>query len=123
MRSDPVLKSWYKKINKKFFDDQLTNNVCVRWANATEEGDKRWEEKYFGAAKRCEDGKHEYEIIMSREMNKPAATRFTTLAHEMCHIASGLRDDHGPAFSVWHETLTIKGFFTKGAVRKGFTIF
>jgi hypothetical protein len=124
MRSNPALKRWYRTINKKYFDSKLTNNVCVRWANDDDDGDvSRFEEKVFGWADRADDGYHEYVIVMSKKLNKAEPTKLTTLAHEMCHIATELRDEHGPAFSAWHEHLTARGFFTKGALRKGLTIF
>ncbi len=124
MRSDPVLRKWYKKINKRFFDNQLPDNVCVRWANEEDDGETaKFEDKFFGWADRAGDNYHEYVIVLSKELNKQASTRLTTLAHEMCHIATDLKDNHGPAFSAWHEHLVVKGFFTKGALVKGLTIF
>ena len=123
MRSDPTLKRWYRKINAKYFENQLPNNVCVRWAEPEEDDEENWEDKYFGSADVANDGRHKYEIIMSRKLNKKAAVRLTTLAHEMVHIATELKDDHGPVFSAWHMRLTARGFFTKGALRKGLTIF
>ena len=124
MKSDPVLKKWYRTINKRFFDNTLTNSVCVRWANEDDDGDlSKCEDRFFGWADKCQDGHHEYVIVLSKSMNVHASTRLTTLAHEICHIASGLKDSHGPAFSVWHEHLVARGFFTKGALIKGLTIF
>jgi hypothetical protein len=124
MRSNPALKSWYRKINKKFFDNQLTNNVCVRWANEDDDGEvSKFEEKFFGWADVADDGKHEYVIVLSKKLNVPKSTRLTTLAHEMVHVATNLRDNHGEAFSEWHKVLTEKGFFEKGKLVKGLTIF
>lgn len=122
MRSDTTLKKYYKLINKKFFENQLPNNVCIRWANE-EEDEEGFEEKYFGVADYAADGYHKYVIIMSRGLNRPVSTRMSTLAHEMIHIATELRDNHGPAFDKWHKTLTERGLFKKGALRKGLTLF
>ena len=121
MQSDPTLKKWYKYINKKFFHNELTNKVCVRWSN--EDDEDQFEEKYFGTADKANDGYHEYEIVMSRELNKSASTRMATLAHEMIHVATELRDNHGPVFERWRQTLSDRGLFKKGAVRKGLTLF
>jgi|SRR5271154_7064094 len=124
MRSDPVLKKWYKKINKKFFKNQLTNNVCVRWANEDDDGETaKFEEKFFGWADKANDNYHEYVIVLSKKMNKPASTRLLTLSHEMCHIASELKDNHGPAFEQWRQYIADRGVFKKGALVKGLTIF
>ena len=122
MRSDRTLKRWYNFINHKFFLDELPSNVCVRWSNEDDDPDG-FEDKYFGIAQHADDGRHKYEIVLSHKMNIPASTRLTSLAHEMCHIATELKDNHGPAFSAWHMRLTARGFFTKGACRKDLTIF
>jgi len=39
------LKRWYNLINKKFFDNQLPTNTCVRWINELEQ--EKFEEMYF----------------------------------------------------------------------------
>lgn len=96
--------------------------MCVRWADEDEDGEG-FEERYFGVADRANDGYHSYVIIMSRVLNRPAMTRFSTLGHEMIHVATELRDNHGPAFAKWHQILTDRGFFKKGALRKGLTLF
>jgi hypothetical protein len=122
LRSDKTLKKYYRLINKKFFENQLPDNVCVRWADEDEDGEG-FEERYFGIADRANDGYHEYVIVMSRSLNRPAVTRLSTLAHEMCHIATELRDNHGPAFERWRQTIADRGIFKKGALRKGLTLF
>jgi hypothetical protein len=124
MRSNPALKSWYRKINKKFFDNQLTNNVCVRWVNEEDDGEAtRCEEKFFGWADVANDGVHEYVIVLSKKLCEPKSTRLLTLSHEMCHIASALKDDHGPAFEQWRQYIGDRGIFKKGALVRGLTIF
>lgn len=123
MRSDPTLKRWYRFLNKKFFNNELTNQVCVRWMNDDDETKEyRCHERYFGWAEIAE-GRHQYVIVLSRLKNPGNTAKLATLVHEMCHIATGLRDDHGPAFSEWHESLTARGLFRKGAVLKGLTLF
>lgn len=123
MKSDPTLKKWYRRINKKFFENQLPNNVCVRWAEGFEEDDANWEDKYFGSADKVDNDAHSYEIVLSRVKNEAASIRMLTLAHEMCHIATDCKDDHGPVFEEWRQYISDRGFFKKGAVRKGLTIF
>lgn len=124
MQSDKTLKYWYRKINKRFFENQLPNNVCVRWANEDDnEEEDRCEEKYNGWTEHSEDKRHSYVIVLDRECKKDAFLRFNTLVHEMIHIATGLKDDHGAVFSAWHEKLTTKGLFKKGVFRKGWTLF
>ena len=121
MRSDPTLKKWYKKINKRFFDNKLTDNVCVRWANEKEA--EYYEEKYFGWMNVAEDGYHEWVIILSRSKAGTPSIKLLTLAHEMCHVATKMKDDHGPAFEQWREYIADRGIFKKGALVKGLTIF
>jgi hypothetical protein len=124
MRSDPTLKKWYRLINKKFFDGQLTNSVCVRWANEDDDDEEeKCEEKCFGWADKADDSRHEYVIVLSRVKINSLSVKLLTLAHEMCHIATGVRDDHGPAFEYWREHIGDRGIFKKGALVKGLTIF
>jgi hypothetical protein len=131
MKSDRTLLSWYKRINKRFFDGACPENVCVRWADPETETQYRWEEKWFGEAAFCEkdpkkpnyDPTHEFQIVMSRELNQKWIVKISTLVHEMIHLATNLKDDHGPAFSQWHEHITERGIFRKHALRKGMTLF
>ena len=121
MRSDPTLKKHYNFINKKFFLNELPRNVCVRWSNE-EDDEGGFEDKYFGIAEYAKDGYHKYEIVMSRKMNLPASSRMLTLVHEMIHIATALKDNHGPVFEAWWGVLYDRGILKKGAIRKGITI-
>lgn len=124
MKSDKTLKFWYRAINRKFFGNQLTNNVCVRWANEEDiDEDKRCEEKYFGWAGEMREGRHKYEIVLSRKKINSRSTKLLTLAHEMCHIATELKDDHGDAFERWRQIISDRGFFKKHALIHGLTIF
>lgn len=124
MRSDPTLRKWYRKINLRFFSNQLPDEVCVRWADEHEEAeDANWEHRYFGAADLAHDGRHSYVIIMSRKKNTSRSLKLATLAHEMCHIATELKDDHGPAFERWRQYIGDRGIFKKHAVYKGLTLF
>lgn len=119
MRSDKTLKKWYRFLNHKFFHNELPDDVCVRWSDEDEDGEG-FEERYFGVADKI-DGK--YVIVLSRELNKSFMVRISTLAHEAIHIATGLKDNHGPAFDRYHKLLTERGLFKKGAIRKNLTLF
>ena len=121
VKSDKTLKRWYRRINKRFFDNQLTNNVCVRWANEAEAA--HFEEKYFGWMNVAEDGFHKWCIVLSREKCSSQSVKLLTLAHEMCHVFTGMRDDHGPAFEKAREYIADRGIFKKHALVKGLTIF
>jgi len=125
MRSDPCLKRWYRKINKRFFDNELPSDVCVRWADPDEEEEVEWEEKYFGWATPADadNSYHSYVIILSRDRRNSVVDKLATLAHEMVHVATDCRDDHGPAFDDWHKRLTYNGLFKKHALIRGATLF
>lgn len=122
MKSDRTLLKWYKKINKKFFDNYLPNNVLVRWANSEEESNE-WEDKYFGEASYLDNNYHLWQIVLSRYRNDKACTKLSTLAHEMIHIATNGADDHGPAFEKWRQYISDRGFFKKHALIKNLTTF
>lgn len=127
MQSDRTLRKWYRYMNRRFFDNELPDNVCVRWADETEEKEVQWEQKYFGWADKCRgkyaDGYHTHYIVLSRVKNVSASLRLSTLAHEMIHIATDIRDDHGPAFERWRELIAERGIFKKHAVHKNTTLF
>jgi hypothetical protein len=127
VRSDKQLKRWYNLINKKFFNNELPNNVCVRWINETEH--EKFEEKYFawtsnkGDIPEADRGRHKYAIIISKTKNPGKTAVLASLAHEMCHVATEMRDDHGPAFEAQRKRLSDRGAFKKGAILAGLTIF
>jgi hypothetical protein len=125
VKSDRTLLKWYRLINKKFFDGACPDRVCVRWAEPDEDREPRWEKKYFGEASRSEDaeGHHDYQIVMSKPLNKQWIVRISTLVHEMIHLATDLKDDHGPAFEHWRQYVSDRGIFKKHALRKGSTLF
>lgn len=123
MRSDRTLLKWYRKINRRFFDGTCPDNVCVRWATDIEENDRRWEDKYFGGAGRSDDGYHEWDLCLSRKLNKKLSQKLSSIAHEMIHIATEQRDDHGPAFEKWRVHISERGIFKKHALVKDLTIF
>lgn len=125
MRSDRTLLKWYKVINKRFFDGACPERVLVRWEDPElEHRGKRWEDKYFGEASIVtDDPDHDFQIVMSKALNNSWSVKISTLVHEMIHLATHLKDNHGPAFSKWHEHLTEKGIFRKHTLRKGFTLF
>lgn len=116
--------AWYKRINRRFFDGACPDRVCVRWASEDEEKEMKWEEIYFGWAQKVEGSRyHDYEIVMSRSLNEKWMVRMSTLVHEMVHLATNLKDDHGPAFEYWRQYVSDKGIFKKHALRKGRTLF
>ena len=134
MRSDKVLLHWYGVINKKFFGGELPNDVCVRWGNDAEEREIKWEEKYYGwTTQNPKDGHdpkhHSYTIVLSRRQLTsstrcyPHSAILGTLAHEMIHVATQLRDNHGPTFEQWRQIIGDRGIFKKHALVKGLTIF
>lgn len=121
MRSDPTLRKWYRIINRKFFANELPDRVLVRWAD--HEFERKWESAYFGWAGRVKSIRHDYEIVLSRQHNTKASARLSTLAHEMCHIATGLKDSHGDAFEKQRQCIAERGIFRKHALHKNLTIF
>jgi hypothetical protein len=124
MRSDRTLLRWYKTINKRFFDGACPERVCVRWIEPENDTQYKWETTYFGEASHLtDDSYHDYLIIMSRINNKKWTTRISTLVHEMVHLATDLKDDHGPAFEQWRQHVADRGIFRKHALRKDYTLF
>lgn len=121
MRSNRSLKNWYDLLNKKFFNGELTSNVCVQWGDEQDEYEDI--DKYYGVADKGSDGYHDYIILLNRDKCSDALTMLTTMAHEMIHIFTGLKDDHGPAFERGRQMIADRGFFKKGAVRRGLTMF
>ena len=124
MKSDRTLLGWYTYINERFFDGVCPDRVCVRWADPEETESRTWEKKYFGeASEAMDDEYHDFQIVMSKPLNKQWIVRISTLVHEMIHLATGLKDDHGPAFERWRVKLGNRGIFKKHALRKGYTLF
>jgi hypothetical protein len=122
-RSDATLKRYYKLINRKFFHNELLNNICCRYANDDDEDDEPGcQSRYYGWCVPAY-GPHKYTIVLSRIKNPGWPAKLSTLAHEMIHCVLDLKDDHGPAFSAWHEKLTERGLFRKNAVLHGLTLF
>lgn len=126
MKSDRTLLRWYRRINKRFFDGACPDKVCIRWADPDNDKEKSLlEEKYFGWATTAEKGDpyHDYQILMCKSLNKKWSVKISTLVHEMVHLATNLRDDHGPAFERWRQYIADRGIFKKNALRKGMTLF
>lgn len=117
MRSDRTLKRWFLHINKKFFYGELPTNVIVRWALPGEEKDIACTERLF------KDAKHSYEILINREKATTNSIKLESLVHEMIHVATHYRDNHGPLFEDWRVKLGERGVFKKGALLRGITIF
>ena len=116
MQSDRTLKKWYSVINKKFFFGELPANVIVRWALPDEERDIACTEKLAGK-------KHSYELLLNREKIKTQSQKLSSLLHEMIHVATHFRDQHGPLFEEWRTKLGERGAFRKGALVKGVCLF
>jgi hypothetical protein len=116
MRSDRTLKTWYNRINKRFFYDELPANVIVRWAESGEEKDIACTERLVGK-------KHSYEILLNRDKNPTPSIKLASLVHEMVHLATHYTDSHGPLFDEWRAKLGERGVFKKGALLKGITLF
>jgi hypothetical protein len=126
VRSDRTLKAWYNKINRKFFDNQLPKNTCVRWINELEQ--EKFEEMYFAWTSNIEgteqdDKIHKYVIVISKNKNPGKTAVLATLIHEMIHVSTEMRDDHGPAFEEKRQMISDKGIFKKHALLRGLTIF
>ena len=132
MKSDRILLRWFKRINKRFFDGACPERVCVRYARPGEEK-REIEEKYFGWAdkrgtetwstheKNCPHCLHDFEIVLDE--TSPWESILSTLAHEMIHLATNMKDDHGPAFEQWRQYISDRGIFKKHALYKGRTLF
>jgi len=124
VKSDRTLLGWYTYINERFFHGACPDRVCVRWADPEETESRTWETKYFGeASEAMDDEYHDYQIVMSKPLNKQWIVRISTLVHEMIHLATDLKDDHGPAFEHWRQYVSDRGIFKKHALRKGSTLF
>ncbi len=122
VKSDRTLKKHYDRINKRFFLGELPQNTCVRWLDIDED-EGQLEDKLFGYTDHANDGYHKYQIVLSKKMCGPASSRMTTLIHEMIHVCTGMRDDHGEAFERVRQMLSDRGIYKKGAVIRGLTIF
>ena len=122
MKSNRALKKHYDRINKRFFLGELPQDTCVRWLDPDED-EGILEEKLFGYAALADDGYHKYQIVLSRTLNGPASTKFTTLVHECIHLYLNLRDDHGEAFERVRVMLSERGIYKKNALIKNATIF
>jgi len=118
-QSDPTLKKWYNEINRKFFKNKLPAEVLVRYA--APDGKAK---KTIASADVSKDGVHKYEIRLNPRLKTMSLTlSLSALAHEMAHVATELKDDHGPAFDRWFKKLSNRGLFKKGALRKDITLF
>ena len=124
MRSDRTLKAWYREINSRYFDSELPDNVCVRWVNEDDlDEDERIEEKASGFSQKLSGDSHYAQVVLSNDLRKARCQRLAVLVHEMIHVATDFRDDHGEAFERWRVRLAQRGIFKKGAVLRGVTLF
>lgn len=115
-KSNRALKAWYTLINKRFFYDELPSNVIVRWAEPGEEKD-------IASAGRAENKRYSFVIVLNAEKITTKSIKLSSLLHEMIHLATGYRDDHGPKFEAWRVKLGERGAFLKGALIKGVSLF
>lgn len=124
MQSNRALKFWFRAFNKRFFDGELPDNVCVRWMDETDlEEDEKCEENYNGFCFAEKHGRHCAVIVLNTELKKDKGRLLSVLAHEMLHVKLKFRDSHGPAFERERLKLSDKGFFCKSAVLEGLTLF
>ena len=125
MRSDKTLKKRYNNINRRFFHNVLPSNICVRWVCEEDlDENEELEEDYSGLAwKEDRASRHYGTIVISNNLRNDWRLAMAILVHEMCHVATDFRDEHGPAFELWRQTIGDRGIFRKGAIYKGLTIF
>lgn len=98
----------------------------MRYSN--EEEQEKFEDKYFAWTSNIkntdqDDHYHEYVIIISKNKNPGWTAIVASLVHEAIHVATKMRDDHGPAFEAQRQKISDRGIFKKGAILKGLTIF
>jgi hypothetical protein len=123
VQSNRTLRRYYCAINRKFFNNELPDNVCVRYADDEDfdEG-KPCAEILYGWCDKG-DGRHVYQIAISKFKCPGSTAIVATLLHEMCHVYLQLRDDHGPAFERCRQMIADRGAFKKNAILPGLTIF
>jgi|SRR5580698_2836378 hypothetical protein len=114
-KSTPELKRWYRKLNRMFFGGTLPDNVIVRWDAS--------EPDVACTAKRDKDDPTAYVIGFNRKKNPTKSLLLSAMLHEQVHVATDLKDNHGPLFDAWHKKLVKRGAFKKGAVLKDVTLF
>lgn len=114
--SNRALKAWYVRINKRFFYGELPSNVIVRWSETGEEKD-------IAGTGRAQNKRYSFVIALNRQKITTRSIKLSTLLHEMIHVATKYRDEHGYAFEAWRVKLGERGAFLKGALIKGVTLF
>jgi len=89
-RTPQFLKSKYREINRKFFDNSLPP-VRIEWADLTEY-------KYLGETYRENNGR--FVVLVDRRTNLRDEDLQDTVFHEMCHVATWRHEDdpHGSSF-------------------------
>jgi len=89
-RTPQFLKSKFRKLNHKFFDNSLPP-VRIEWADLTEYN-------YLGETYRDDDGT--FVVLVDRRTNLRDEDLQDTVFHEMCHVATWRHEDdpHGSAF-------------------------
>jgi|ERR1039458_2261629 hypothetical protein len=111
------LRAWYERINAKFFYGELPANVIVRWT-APEDN-----ENDIAAVHAADNKRYSWIIILNAKKISTKSQLLSSLLHECIHVATGNRDCHGSVFSEWHQKLTDRGAFRKGALIKNVTLF
>ena len=89
-RTPQFLKSKYRELNRKFFDNKLPL-VRIEWADLTEY-------KYLGETYRENSGR--FVVLVDQKANLRDEDLQDTVFHEMCHVATWRHEDdpHGSAF-------------------------
>ena len=122
MKSDRTLRKWFRLLNARFFYGACNDSVLVRWSESDAEDDDELEDIAYGWTD-VAHGHWRFQIVLSRRLCRDKMTILNTLAHEMIHVATETRDDHGPEFESWRQRIADRGLFRKGAVLKGVTLF
>ena len=124
MQSNRALKKHFRTLNRRFFDGELPDNVCVRWMDDGDlDEDIKCEDRFNGFCHKTKEHPHCGVIVLNQELKKDKGHLLSVLAHECIHVLLQYRDDHGPAFERERLKLSDKGFFRKSAVLEGLTLF
>jgi predicted SprT family Zn-dependent metalloprotease len=89
-RTAQFLKSKYRELNRKFFDNSLPP-VRIEWADLTEY-------RYLGETYRENNGR--FVVLVDQKTNLRDEDLQDTVFHEMCHVATWRHEDdpHGSVF-------------------------
>ena len=104
MKSNPTLKRWYTKYNRKYFGNKLPKDTIVFWCKRVFRYDDA-----IGAADVFDALPHT--IYIACELKKIHKVALIVLLHEMCHIAVGGDPDHGRRWQLKMKSLASRGAF------------